>query len=477
MKKIFILLIIIIFSGCSFIEELTHMTPPEIVSFTPDSTTIDAESIAYVRIKFSESMDKTKTENAFSLSEDSEQLNGSFKWSGNELEFIPFSGFRANKEYEIGLTTNSEDVYGNTIADAFSFKFFTGAELIPPSIESTSPVNSEVIPAIWQQIIINFSETVNPETFYSAFSINPDVNGSFVWNAEYSSVTFSPSSNYKQGEEYRVEISIELTDSSGNNLPESYYFYFQAGAELEQGILSVETENSNVILEDTSISTYNTGIAKDESFIIIFLYPVSAEERQGIIQVVPTTTHDIIWAQNFTSCVLSFEDYLEYGAVYELEILDSIYRIRIDHTNSIPPEIKMIAYCDDEALNNTVELELNDTISIIAENDEYFDFYIQHSRGNPIDISSFFDALNIAPTNSCLDINYISFEIYLDITEPPGFIALPPPLPNTEIQIIRLYCDITNPGNSGIVTISIDTDLKDTNDNYMKEEFNLIILK
>ncbi len=477
--NIIISIIVLSFTGCSFIEELAHMTPPEIVSYSPNSVTTDADSISSVNISFSETMDKTKTENAFTFTEDGTALNGTFNWSSNTISFTPFSGIKSNKEYEIALTANAEDTYGNSLSASFTFKFFTGIELVPPEVTNTSPVNGEILAEIWQQIIINLSEPVNTESFYSAFSINPDVPGSFTWNADYSTATFTPTSNYEQGEEYRVEISTELTDSSGNNLPETYYFYFTAGIDQEQAIVSVETEDDGINIEDITQIIYNTNIQKNESFIIRFLYPVSSNDRTGIIDVTPSTPHNIVWEPDFLSCTLSFDPNLVYGNVYKLEVLDSIYWIRVDNPNSIPPQIRMVAYSRDIANTNSVELELNDTISISATENECFDFYIQHAVGYPVDISSFLSAVDIGSTSECATIVKINHENGLaNITTPPGLADFSATIPDdTVIQIIRIYCDITDAGSSGIITISIDTDLFDTNNNYMEEEYKLTIRK
>jgi hypothetical protein len=480
MKHVFLFIILLHFLGCDFMEDLANMNPPEVTSFSPGTSSVDAGTLTSVSISFSENMDKTKSENAFTLMENGTGVNGYFSWEGKTMNFVPFAGIHHNKEYEMGLSSDAEDEYGNSLSDSFNFKFYTKDELGPPEIINTSPANGENIAGLWQEIIVIFSEPVNKQSFYSAFNIKPDVSGSFSWNEDNSAATFNPTENYKQGEEYRVEINTALTDNSGNNMAEAYYFYFTSGDVQEQAVTAVTASDNGSVILDTTLLAFNNGIEKDESFEITFLYPVSTNERNTIIDVFPSVQHNIQWDEGYSSCTLSFNEHLVYGSYYEINILDSTYRLNVNDISCIPPEIVMTAYCPSISANPPVELLLNDTISIVEADTQCFDIYIQHAQGYPVRISSFLDSFDISWTSSSLsDISYTHFENSSSgvITEPPGLLAGPPPSANTEIQIIRVYCDIVSGPDPGIITISINSDLADINNNYLKEDYILTVLK
>jgi hypothetical protein len=166
--------------------------------------------------------------------------------------------------------------------------------------------------------------------------------------------------------------------------------------------------------------------------------------------------------------------------VYELEILDSVYRILVNDTSCIPPEIVMLSYCPSVSNNNCVELLLNDTITINEDDSQCFDIYIQHAENYPVNISSFLNAFSISGTSGCIDnVDFLYFENNSSgiISEPPALLTAPVQADNTEIQVIRIYCNIIPNTEPGIISISISTDLKDINNNYIQEDYNLTVLK
>ncbi len=468
MKKIILLIIAIqvILTGCRLIQDFMNMSPPEILSFSPDDEYVTASELSEVCITFSQGMDKTKTEGAFSLTEGSSSLEGVFSWKENRLSFVPFSGFKTNKTYTIQIETTAEDRYGNSLMDEFYFTFFTGEEKNRPRIVGHSPAAGAVIANLLEPVIINFSEPVDKESLYSSFSISPEVQGNFTWNIDNSVVTFTPLESYVEGEEYRVEISTDLEDLSGNTLAEEFSFRFQAGVETDLVINSLTTMAGGTVIEDTSIITVNTGIEKDEVFLMDFNIPVPFEQTTGIFNISPSANYNLYWALDYESCTVSFTEYLEYGQVYEIVILENTYRIKIDGPNSLPLEVIRLTFCNDKTEVPPVftTLNLNDPFPVVDSSTSCLDFYIHHATGASLNTGSFIDALSI-------DSDAVSFT--LQSIENPANASTPPPNPpiGADVTVIRVNCEVSEVLPSGLVTISLDTDLKDSFNNTLLEEY------
>ena len=483
---IFILFSSFIFSGCELMKELVNMDPPEIKSYSPNAITINSERINNIRISFSSKMEKAKTEEAFSLTENDETIFGTFVWQGNTMIFTPYNGFKENSTYEIQITTASEDTYGNSLSDEFSHIFYTGTEKIPPLLEDFTPENDEEITDFLLPITLLFSEEINIESFYSSFSINPEITFSFTFTTDSfgrTEVTAQPNSSYEAGEEYRVEINTSLKDNSGNNLPETCFFYFTAEDTVDQGIDTFQTQADGTDIFDITITSYNNGIEKDEIFVINFLAPVEQDELSGIISIEPNVLNNITWSADYTSCTLEFTDYLSYDSIYEISLLEDKYRIRINGDDSIPPTLTQseIIYYDSFGVNSSppysdaTYLELDPAIDLIINNAVagiiYLDFYIEHAPFFDINLNSFIDALSITNTNQCIALSIIAIT-----RNPAGFPAPnPPPAPN--VTVMRITCNINTDNPTGTITFSLDTKLKDTNDNNMQEAYTKIINK
>jgi len=464
-----ILLLGLLVTGCKWLGELAHMSPPRVLSYWPSSRQVSPASCDAVRLEFSAAMERTKTENAFSLSEEEELLRGGFQWQEDTLIFTPFRGFGANKHYTVSLAATAEDAYGNSLPQEFAFSFFTGLEETPPRIISFQPAAGQQIDQVRQAVVIVFSESVSQESFYRSFSLSPELQGSYQWNADSTQVCFVPREDYKPGEEYRVRIGTELEDLSGNKLAEDCFFCFTLGALEQQEILGCTTEDGRLTLLDLEASILNTGIEKDDAFRIELRQPVEAAQRSSLISLSPAVSQELTWSEEFRCCRLGFSEPLVYGRVYELKVLENTYRFRIDGPRSLPPQVEGLTYCPDASLGVFQPLTLNCLLAVEPGAVACFDFAIRHAPAAEIDRGAFLTALSISVENACLAIDQLS--VQLSPVSPP-----PDPGAGEDTCIFRLTC-ILSPGlnPSGTVTFSLSTALRDSFGNHLSQPFTLMV--
>jgi len=105
---------------------IVSVSPPDGAENLPLNTTISAT--------FSEQMNKTSVEQAFSISPG---VNGSFSWNGNTTIFTPASQLE-NITYTITINTGAKDLAGNSLANNYSWSFTAGTG-IPPEHSNECP--------------------------------------------------------------------------------------------------------------------------------------------------------------------------------------------------------------------------------------------------------------------------------------------------------------------------------------------------
>ncbi|MDY6866191.1 MAG: Ig-like domain-containing protein [Halobacteriota archaeon] len=102
--------------------------------------------------------------------------------------------------------------YGNTIYASKSGS--SPGDTTPPTITDNSPTGTDV--SISSDISVNFSEAMNTTSAEDAFGILPSVSGSFGWNGN--EMTFDPTSDLSNEQNYTVTIGTSAEDLAGNNL-------------------------------------------------------------------------------------------------------------------------------------------------------------------------------------------------------------------------------------------------------------------
>jgi hypothetical protein len=111
----------------------TDTTPPTIIDHSPTSDNVSVN--ASIQVTFSEAMNETSVEDAFSIHP---SVDGSFDWNENEMLFISDDNLSYNTTYSITLKEEASDLAGNNLESSFSWQFTTESQTVSPS-PSSSP--------------------------------------------------------------------------------------------------------------------------------------------------------------------------------------------------------------------------------------------------------------------------------------------------------------------------------------------------
>jgi parallel beta-helix repeat protein len=250
-------------------------TPPSIYGVEPTGNMVDINSP--IKIYFSELMNKTSVEQAFSYSNSTvswTSANGTWGRSAYIMTFIPSQPFNYSQTYTVTIKASAEDEHNNTLDGnangtaegspmddyTWSFKTTYDPEKGLPTVNEVSPSGISV--PLDATIAINFSHTMNQSSVEESFTITDGVtvwhrsNGTFVWEGNKS--IFIPSFTLKYDTTYTVKINItaknlvgEQLDGNANGIPEDYIndtyswsFKTEALAELIISYISVDGEDA-----------------------------------------------------------------------------------------------------------------------------------------------------------------------------------------------------------------------------------------
>ncbi|MHC4661090.1 MAG: M14 family zinc carboxypeptidase [Planctomycetota bacterium] len=153
-----------------------NLNAPEIMNTNPVHLAADVPIDSVISVTFSEEMDRSATEGAFSIEP---AFEGSFSWAGTILTFTPVRMFDMGTRYNVTIATTADDDWGTGISFPFEFSFTTLDSLSG----NNRPVADIVIPTGTQSGNITISFTVSDvegETvsIYAEYSED----GGVTWN-------------------------------------------------------------------------------------------------------------------------------------------------------------------------------------------------------------------------------------------------------------------------------------------------------
>ncbi len=147
-----------------------------------------------------------------------------------------------------------------TFADRYLLYDTTSA----PVILSTTPLDKATNYKTIDPITIQFNKSMNPESFSSAFSIQPDVEGSMSWGDDNRKLVFQPSVPLETNKSYTVTLSNDALSEWNVPIGVDFSFSFTTnernkctivGSYPESGEEDVSTSVQFQIVVDAAVST------------------------------------------------------------------------------------------------------------------------------------------------------------------------------------------------------------------------------
>jgi len=155
---------------------------------------------------------------------------GVVSYAGNTATFKPDALLAATTWYKSTVSTAAKDLAGNalisgTVPNPWSWQTGAAADLTPPQVTVTTPVDLASNVAIDKAVNAKFDKAMNTSTMTTANvtltcaspCVSP-VAGSVAYDVQNNIVTFIPTSNLSPGTKYTATVSNGAQDLSGNAL-------------------------------------------------------------------------------------------------------------------------------------------------------------------------------------------------------------------------------------------------------------------
>jgi hypothetical protein len=109
-------------NNVSYTLDVTIIDHPDVIVHTPTGAAVPVTTT--VQTTFDMAMNKTKSENAFTMTLGTIEVNGTFAWNaaGTEMTFTP-AGHLTNGIYEIHIAASAENTAGIRMLNAFEWNF------------------------------------------------------------------------------------------------------------------------------------------------------------------------------------------------------------------------------------------------------------------------------------------------------------------------------------------------------------------
>lgn len=198
---------------------LLDTVPPTVASHFPLPNAVDVPVDTTVQIIFSEAMDLSTLENAFSMAASGiPSVAGSFVLAQTNLTFTPSSSLEFNTLYQVTINATASDPSGNPLPLTV-FAFTTG---VKPFVTTVLPLPNATKVAVDANIEITFSEAMDQNTLPGAFKMFDDgtgvgVDGTFSFPSQ-SKLVFNPNNDLDFSSVYKVVIGLGAKDLAGNPL-------------------------------------------------------------------------------------------------------------------------------------------------------------------------------------------------------------------------------------------------------------------
>jgi hypothetical protein len=277
-----------------------EITPPKISSVSPVDLAQDVLINVDVQTIFSEPMNKTSVELAFTISP---AVLGYTIWSGGDtiFTFSPETNFNGSTLYTINITTAAMDMVGNQLdgngngidegspTDDYSWSFTTAIipDDEPPYVAKTVPEDDEIDVNKSTAIIISFSEPMNKAMTEGGFTIIPFLDGIFVWDTDGLVLTFTPDEDYNYDTEYTVRLMGGTARDLASNTLDG---------------------NNNTISEGSPGDDYSWSFTTEPEPIpeIIYPYIVSVTPLDAAVDIPVDTNIEILFSKNMNMATTQF---------------------------------------------------------------------------------------------------------------------------------------------------------------------------
>lgn len=488
---------------------LLGLTPLAIAEWTPGPG-FHVASDAHISLTFTSEPDRGSAEGAFSLACDGEPVAGRFEWDGVLMNFVPLGPLAANVEYRLSVSADVRTPHGCSMEHAFDVRFTTRPEYDRPRVVATIPEAFGCLSAPDGSVEVQCSEALDPISFSEALSLVPSISGDWHLDEAGSTAIFKPRNLWQPGQSYRLDISPDLMDSSGNRMGRDFSTVFTIGSDrVAPALVSVGAVDASGIdvmefaLDDPRDSTIATNHGVETSWSVRLHFSEPVLQRTLASRLVCDGGPALILAtagEASDLVVFNFEQRPSFGTCLVVRALPGIqdlagnatinevvWRMAMDGPSSAPPRflgvrLPLAPGAEESGDRQLASFGLDqpfETIALTGEPEGYpigvptmvtLELYLDIAEGAVLDRLSIMQSFDVAATNGALEFQPLRVEL-------GGFESVPACDAWSSCAVTRVSGTLTNRASSGVVTISFAADFRDSLGNTMARPQSLLLLK
>jgi hypothetical protein len=485
------------FCSCDILRD----SPFEVTGWTPGAGYHSQTENLTVSLVLSHESDKSKTEDAFSLTRDSARVKGLFSWEGRRLIFRPLSPLEANRDYRITLETGAQDREGLSLENKFEASFTTRPPGARPRVLAVEPGWDGIMPENRGILRLTFSEPVTINSCTASVSFSPSPGGSWRLEDEGRTAAFTPFEAWQTGVRYNLKIAANFSDALGRTLGEEFASRFSIGADQEEPyLLHAWVLNGEDRTELSQAGEYDEW----ESFHKLeleFSEPVDAGSVRNALAVEPSANLSMETEPGISgSVVFRFTEKPQWGNPFLFRLrsgvtdeagnkssVEYVYRIRAGGPLSKPPVLAgirlpmapgeseteagqpLIFFPDDLFENLPIGPE-EGCFPYKTEIPVWLELYFDTAPDAVINPYSLMECFRVEATNNALSFSPRSVRDS-DFTWPEKYGGW------EMYERLEIQGFLTNMENSGIVTFHVGSGLEDSRGNSSARDYRISLLK
>ncbi|HNW35960.1 MAG TPA: Ig-like domain-containing protein, partial [Candidatus Ozemobacteraceae bacterium] len=278
-------------SSIRFVFHTHSESGPTVTMTDPAPNSVLATMPRSLAFKFSRSMNKTLTTNAFSVSP-APAGTPSYTWASADSQLtITWPGtFAEASEVTASFSAAARDTLNLPLAGTMVFGFTT-RDMTPPTILSVAPrEGSSGIPRN-TPIELTFSEAMKRTSVESSVLVTPSSGGlSYAWNADGTILTIKPATGWPADSQITLSIGTNAADSSGNGLAAQFNLAFRSSA-LQAPELAASIPVSG-----------STGVGRTAPLTLAFTQPMMKSSLTEALSITPAPAAgiSIAWSSDAT---------------------------------------------------------------------------------------------------------------------------------------------------------------------------------
>jgi len=296
--------------------------PPSIISAIPSNGATNVAVAQQITLVFSEAMDKTETESAFSVQGNGATVGGSIIWEAgdNKMVFSPSKVLDYNAKYFTNVSTGAKDVAGNPLQSQFSISFITKNtnDTTPPTVTDVYPSSGTTGVSTHPTIIVTFSETMDVSVTSPSIHLSSSegvADGDINWTDFNTTALFIPSTDLFSSKTYTITVEQSARDLAGNNMTSRFTSTFFTKFNV--------TDTTKPTIHSTVPLGGSTGVEITQNVAVFFnerMNKTSVEAAFSMQNGSLSVGGSFSWDSQGTSCIFTPYRVLGYSSTYIVTI-------------------------------------------------------------------------------------------------------------------------------------------------------------